>query len=232
MSARNFIIQSSLSQALTKPDLTECERIIMTDISVFHPTKDNREHFVEPEPTEEDKEYKLGFEAGKAEANKIYQSTIQLMEHTLEALKTDFSQRLDAIEDSHARVITKCLEAVLPAASDQILVSEMKIVIERAAKGEITGHLSAEVHPDNAVAIQFLENSPNVQLNINTNDKRAEGEVVFSWERSEIVIDPMTEARTCLDLLAQAIGVSPFPEAQTVVQTNSTPLDIEIKDPS
>jgi flagellar biosynthesis/type III secretory pathway protein FliH len=214
MSAQNFILQSSLAKIEPKPEQAEPKRVIMADISVFHPSADNREHFAPPAVDEAEKEYQAGFEAGQAEANRIYQSTIQLMEQTLEALKTDFSQRLDAIEASHGRVIVKCLEAVLPDTAHQVLVAKMTKVIEQAAKGEITGALTAHLHPDNKAALGFLEKTRHVSVNIQHNDKMGAGEVSFTWEKSEVLIDPLSEARRCLDLLVSHLGVPPLVDTQ------------------
>ncbi|RKQ72169.1 hypothetical protein DES40_1506 [Litorimonas taeanensis] len=207
MSQQNFITQSSLVAKTPKASHNSDGRLIMADFSVFHAVSDNREHFVDPETaSQENQDYLNGVEAGKAEARAVYESTIQVMEKTLETLKSSFAKQVSEIEASHGRVIAKCLEAVLPDTANKILLSEMNKVLEQAANAEIQGQIIVKLHPHNIIAKDFLKGKGGVDFKVIETENMPEDAASFMWEKSRVDIDPMTAAKTCLDLISRQFG--------------------------
>lgn len=199
---RHFISQNALAPL---PRAETEGRVIMADFAVFHEKPDNRAHFIDTHDAgASGEDYLAGVEAGKAEAASVYESTIKVMENTLAQLKTSLETQVQEIEQSHARVVLQCLEAVLPALAQRSLLTEMQAVIRQTAAQETQGLLTARLHPDNAIVKSFLEShGANIQL-IET-EEMGETEVVFQWGVSRVEIDPLHNAETCLQLLSAAM---------------------------
>jgi len=216
---RNFISQPS---ALIKSGDTELPsdisgqeqnaasgRVVMTDFDVFHnPSKTNRKLSAEAED-EAAQLYQQGLEAGKAEAAAVYEQTVKVMEMTLDQLKTRLESQVKEIEYSHARVVTRCLEAVLPETGKQVLLAEMSDVLNRFLEADIQGELTARIHPENETAKSFLQSKTNHPVKIIEDENISLSKVTFTWENSQTEMDPGQAVETCLALLKSSLDAHP-----------------------
>lgn len=176
-------------------------RIIMADFDVFHSSSHQRPKSNEDIELDTAQLYQEGVEAGKAEAAEIYDQTVKVMEMTLEQLKSRLESQVREIEESHARVLMRCLDAVLPDASKQVLRSEMAKILNQVLENGLKGILTARIHPENDTAKAFLQSKTNHPIEIIETSESPIGQVSFDWEDSHVVIDPMRAANECLSLL-------------------------------
>ena len=191
---------------------TSSNRVVMADFDVFHASSPKR-----PAPKEEieidtAQLYQDGVEAGKAEAAAVYDQTVKVMEMTLEQLQLRLESQVQEIEESHARVLMRCLEAILPNGSKQVLKAEMAKILNRVLEDGIKGKLTARIHPENDTAKTFLQSKTNHPIDIIETNESPLGKVTFDWEDSHVEIDPMRAANECLALLNASLGELQKPE--------------------
>lgn len=182
------------------------DKVVMTDFNVFHATSTQRAKSIEETELDASKLYQEGVEAGKAEATAVYDQTVKVMEMTLEHLKASLESQVKEIEESHARVLMRCLEAVLPNASKHVLRSEMGKVLNQVLAEGLKGQLTARIHPENETAKTFLQSNKQNPIDVVEDSSVSEGKVTFGWENSEIDIDPLRAAEECLSLLRQGLN--------------------------
>jgi len=213
---RNFISQPTPLKKIGEAELpsvmpgieadTTSERVIMTEFDLFHDSGASHKQSAKDEELEAACLYQEGVEAGKAEAAAVYEQTVKVMETTLDQLKTRLEGQVKEIEDSHARVLVRSLEAVLPETAKQVLLSEMTNVLNQVLHAEIQGVLTAYIHPENETAKSFLQSKTNHPIKICEDQNIALGKVKFNWETSQVEIDPGQAVETCLSLLRRSLG--------------------------
>lgn len=170
--------------------------VLMTSFDTFHSAP---EELAKRSDAEQD--YQAGFAAGKAEAGGVYESTIKVMEATLESLKSGFKTHVETIEESHQRVVLKCLEVVLPQLSEQVLLLELQNILCEANGQNLANGTHIKLHPDNHIAKEFLSQQSGQALTIIEDKAQGETGVSVSWDNSRTDIDPTGAAKRCLSLL-------------------------------
>ncbi len=205
----NFIPQERvtplkrLESDVSKSDESFDNPVVITDFTTFHALPDfNGTHANDDENhNDEEQDYLAGVAAGKAEAAAVYESTIKVMESTLDQLKQAFQSQVREIEDSHARVVLSCLEAVLPKAAHHILVSEMKAALDQACASGVSDKVIIKTHPNNHIAKDFLSNMGASEFTLVEDNTQGETAVSISFANTQTDIDPMQAATQCLTLL-------------------------------
>jgi hypothetical protein len=235
---RNFISQPAPLKKMNSEELPSAmsgleadmssARVIMTEFDVFHDSGTPYEQSKKDEELESARLYQEGVEAGKAEAAAVYEQTVKVMEMTLDQLKTRLESQIKEIEDSHARILVRSLEAVLPETAKQVLLSE---ILNRVLQSEIQGVLTAYIHPDNETANAFLQSKTNHPIKVIEDPNMTLGKVRFDWETSQVEIDPGQAVETCLALLKSTLGqeINPAdPQFQNKGEISLTPLQSPI----
>jgi len=200
----NFIPQHSL-KALIDNEQGQCvdaireeeaSSVVMASFDTFHTPPSQG-----AKPSNKELDYQAGFTAGKAEAHAVYEATIKVMEATLESLKSGFQAQIADIEESHGRLVLRCLEAVLPEVSNHILISELQAVLTEAAGQNLSEGVAVHLHPSNSIAKDFLSEHAQSSLIIVEDNTQTETGVTVCWENSRTDIDPMGIARQCVSRL-------------------------------
>lgn len=205
----NFIPQERISPLkklegdLSNTDESFDNPVVITDFTTFHalPEFSGSRANDDENQNDEEQDYLAGVEAGKAEAAAVYESTIKVMESTLDQLKHAFQTQVKDIEESHARVVLSCLETVLPKAAHHILLSEMKAALDQACASGVADEVVIKTHSSNNVAKDFLSKLGPSKFTLVEDDAQGDTAVSISFANTQTDIDPIQAATQCLTLL-------------------------------
>lgn len=156
--------------------------------------------FTEPDVPEVPKisDYDAGFEAGKANAQVMHQSTIDLLQKTVSSLQSDLDTIVKEVERAHLSFVSEAMQAAFPALIDAAVSAELVELFEQAYSQAGTGNVLMHVCPDEQKSIAALCAEKNIDIKIVANADVRPGQMRATWGQGGGDINCQEIASNCL----------------------------------
>lgn len=167
------------------------------------------------------KHYDQGYAAGKREAEHACAATLAALQSALDQLTGSIVTLRSEIEQGYKESVLLCLGHLMPALCEHVLKNQMADVILQAGHDACGDILTVRLHPDNAVARDYLTASAarqQLKLSFESDPQQSTTALHFSWDQSDIHLDPAATVRACLD----SIGVIAVPLPEVLSELNKS----------
>lgn len=208
------------------PDDSDAEEstLIKADISIFHKLPEQKaqpahqslepvESEAEPVQLEEAEpaspepaapepprvsDYDAGFEAGKANAQAMHQSTIDLLQKTVSSLQSDIQSIVKDVERAHLSFVSKAMQAAFPALIDAAVSAELIKLFEQGYAQAGKGNVSLLVSPGDHEKIATLCTEKKIRITVIADEEIEPGQMRAVWGQGGGDINCQEIANSCL----------------------------------